>query len=408
MQRQQPSLPRLQKDTSVLITSGLNLIQQGISIFGEDLCLLVANRRFLSMFGLPKALMEPGARFSDIIKFLAENGEYGPVDDVESFVKSRVEQALAFEPHYLERKRSNGRWLSIEGGPLRQGGWIAVYTDITEIKRQEEMLRSRSDELSVELLDRSEELARTNRALEATINRLHETQQHLEAAEARIRLAAETTPAHIARLDRREIYTYSNQKLPLTAANGASDILGHTARDILGDTVYQEIKPALSSAFAGEPKVVEFGLPDEGRHIRAAFTPDTNSSDTVTGVYVLSMDTTLAQHAGSSRTTEHLARAHFGKWDVNFDLLELRSGENSVELSQSVATLLRIFMRSANKLLPREEIVKLTGRQSSDRALDVRISRLRQKLGDDAKAPKHVRTIYGAGYIFVGKVEWES
>lgn len=394
------------QDTSVLLRAGLNLIQQALTIYGRDLCLIVANRRFQAMFDLPDWLCEPGAKFSDTIRYLAARGDYGPVEDVEAFVDARVQQALAFEPHYVERERAGGRWISVEGGPLRQGGWVAVYTDITDIKRQENMLRARSDELSDALLDRSEELARTNRALEATINRLHETQRHLEAAEARVRLAAETTPAHIARLDLEERYTYSNQRLPLVAANGAKDVVGHTARDVLGAEVYGHISPALTSALEGEPKVVEFPDPADGRQIRAAFTPDTDASNAVTGVYVLSMEinSTQEKEASSSKATGSVAV--FEGWTADFQRLSLSHKTGASEpLGTSEAVLLRQFLSNAGRVIPRKD---LASAGMSDRALDIRISRLRQKLGDDPKAPGLIRTVYGAGYLFVPDVEWVS
>ncbi|MEO9574793.1 MAG: PAS-domain containing protein [Lentilitoribacter sp.] len=402
---QSPETLHRSRDTSVLLRSGLNMIQQALSIYSEDLRLIVANQRFRAMFGLPSHLCEPGAAFSETIRYLVDSGEYGDVGDKEDFITARVTQALTFEQHYVERKRANGRWLSVEGGPLRQGGWIAVYTDITEIKQHEDMLRARTDELSGRLLDRSEELARANRALEATINRLHETQQHLEAAEARVRLAAETTPAHIARLDLQERYTYTNRQLPVRPVNGADNIVGHTAHSVLGPEVYAEISPALRSAFGGKPKVVEFTVPQDGRHIRAAFTPDTNSAGAVTGAYVLSVDTTLSQASDPSPRRA----AQFGLWTVQFDRLDLmaQGSDTPVPLSVSEAALLRVFLTSANRLISRAEIFSAPGlHPTSARALDVRISRLRGKLGDDPKAPKHIRTIYGAGYIFVGDVSW--
>jgi len=396
------------RDTSVLLRSGLNLIQQALSIYSEDLRLIVANRQFRAMFDLPQHLAEPGASFSDTIRYLAERGEYGSVDDPEAFVEARIRQALAFEPHYVERKRQNGRWISIEGGPIRQGGWVAVYTDITDIKRQEEMLRSRSEDLSDKLLDRSEELARTNRALEATINQLHETQQHLEAAEARVRLAAETTPAHIARLNREEHYTYSNQKLPLSSANGTDDIVGHSAYEVLGPEIYKAIAPALHSALDGDPKVVEFTEPVDGRQIRAAFTPDTDSTNAVTGAYVLSMDVTLAEQTKPIPQSSPERIARFGEWTADFELLELRSASGgTARLSVAEAGLLKEFLDASNRLLKRKDLAT-SSKDTSDRALDVRVSRLRQKLGDDPKSPELIRTIYGAGYIFVGDVEWRA
>ena len=68
-----------------------------------------------------------------------------------------------------------------------------------------------------------------------------------------------------------------------------------------------------------------------------------------------------------------------------------------------------LFLTMPNRLLTREDIFKAPDiRLDSARALDVRVSRLRQKLGDDAKSPKLIRTIYGAGYIFVGEVDWQN
>ena len=45
-------------------------------------------------------------------------------------------------------------------------------------------------------------------------------------------------------------------------------------------------------------------------------------------------------------------------------------------------------------------------RSPFDRAIDVRISRLRQKLERDAKNPEIIKTVYGAGYIFAADIDW--
>ncbi|MEY8842314.1 PAS-domain containing protein, partial [Cribrihabitans sp. XS_ASV171] len=160
-----------------MTTAGLNLIGQALSIYDSDLRLAVSNSRFQEMFGLPDRLVEPGAEFSDTIRFLAESGEYEPEEDIEEIVRSRVEQALAFEPHYLERVRPNGQVISVEGAPLPQGGWVAVYTDITSTKRVEMLLRARSEELSDQLLTHAEQLSATNRELAATITALEEAKR---------------------------------------------------------------------------------------------------------------------------------------------------------------------------------------------------------------------------------------
>ena len=146
-----------------LTAAGLNLIQQALSIFDSDLRLALCNRRYQDMFGLPDWLTRPGVTFEDTIRYLVRQGEYGPVLDEAEAVRVRVETARAFQPHYMERKRANGRWISVEGAPLTQGGWVTVYTDITEIKVQEGLLRARSEELSEQVLANAERLAQANR-----------------------------------------------------------------------------------------------------------------------------------------------------------------------------------------------------------------------------------------------------
>ncbi len=279
-------------DIAALTQAGLNLIQQALSIYDSDLRLVAANRRFQELFDLPDAHVAPGAPFADTIRYLVEQGEYGPIDDAEAFIRARVDQALAFEPHYMERTRANGRVISVEGSPLPQGGWVAVYTDITGIKRQEALLRARSEELSEQVLAHTEELARANRALAATNAALEEASRQLAEMESRTRLTTEMMPAHIARLGPDLCYTFSNRKLGAVIAGRPANIVGLHARAALGEEAYARILPHLEAALRAEASVTEFTHEGSGRRIRVAFTPDQGADGTVRGVYVLSMDIT--------------------------------------------------------------------------------------------------------------------
>ncbi|MFA8387087.1 MAG: PAS-domain containing protein [Pelagibaca sp.] len=274
--------------TDALIQAGLNLIGQALSIYDSDLRLAACNARFAEMFDLPQALTRPGADFEDTIRHLVERGEYGEIDDVESFIAIRVEQASAFQPHYMERTRANGRTISVEGAPLPQGGWVTVYTDITAVKSQEQLLRTRSELLSEEVLARSEELAATNRKLAATVSALEEAQRELTEMEARTRLTTEMMPAHIAHVDSAGCYTFSNRRLSNVMPGRPSKIVGLHISEALGDDAYARVLPHLQMALAGDPSTFEFTDVHSSRRIRVAFTPDESEK----GVYILSMDVT--------------------------------------------------------------------------------------------------------------------
>jgi len=275
-----------------LTQAGLNLIPQAISIFDSNLRGVVINEPMRRMFNLPDHLAQPGIHFEDVIRFLTERGEYGEVDDIDAFIKARVQLARAFQPHYMERTRSNGRTITVEGTPLPEGGWVTVYTDITRLKQNDQMLRARSEELSEIVLARSEELAASNRELESTIAALEETKRQLTEIEARTRLTTEMMPAHIAHLDHDEVYTYSNRRLSSVLPGRPGNVVGMTFQDALGEGVYQRIKPRLDRAYRGEESVFEFTDTESARRIRLALTPDRDEDGDIRGIYILSMDIT--------------------------------------------------------------------------------------------------------------------
>ncbi len=279
-------------DIATLTQAGLNLIQQALSIYDRDLRLVVVNRRFQEMFELPDALVSPGSPFVDTIRYLVDRGEYGMVDDPDAFVQEKIDQALAFEPHYVERTRANGRVISVEGSPLPHGGWVAVYTDITGTKRQEALLRARSEELSEQVLSYTEELAQANRTLAATNAALEETSRQLGEMESRTRLTTEMMPAHIARLDPDLCYTFSNRKLGSVIPGRPDSIVGLHAHEALGAEAFGKILPFLEQALDGNSSVTEFNHHGSGHRIRVAFTPDKEAKGVVRGVYILSMDIT--------------------------------------------------------------------------------------------------------------------
>jgi DNA-binding response OmpR family regulator len=102
--------------------------------------------------------------------------------------------------------------------------------------------------------------------------------------------------------------------------------------------------------------------------------------------------------------------ARFNGWTAHFDsyTLEDESGAET-PFSHAEGEVLRLFLERPKRLISRammQEILGGAAGDSFDRAMDVRISRLRTKLREDPKNPRLIKTIYGAGYIFVGDVVW--
>jgi DNA-binding response OmpR family regulator len=65
---------------------------------------------------------------------------------------------------------------------------------------------------------------------------------------------------------------------------------------------------------------------------------------------------------------------------------------------------LLILAERTGRVLAREQLIELAGgdaTESFDRSVDVHVSRLRAKLGDDPRTPRFIRTVRGVGYLFV-------
>ena len=113
-----------------------------------------------------------------------------------------------------------------------------------------------------------------------------------------------------------------------------------------------------------------------------------------------------------SRPTETTSTtARFSGWTASFDryILEDGTGEQ-ITFSHAEGEVLRLFLESPKRLISRAHMQDMLGGgagDSFDRAMDVRVSRLRTKLKEDPKNPQLIKTIYGAGYIFLGDVEWQ-
>lgn len=102
--------------------------------------------------------------------------------------------------------------------------------------------------------------------------------------------------------------------------------------------------------------------------------------------------------------------AEFSGWTAYFDSYTLTdaAGETTA-FSHAEGEVLRLFLESPKRLVSRAQMQDALGGgagESFDRAMDVRISRLRTKLREDPKNPQLIKTIYGAGYIFLGDVVW--
>jgi DNA-binding response OmpR family regulator len=98
-------------------------------------------------------------------------------------------------------------------------------------------------------------------------------------------------------------------------------------------------------------------------------------------------------------------RLRVGDLEVNWTTRSVELRGETLPLTTGEFELLGLLVRNRGRVLTRERIMDQTRGvdwEAYDRSIDVLVSRLRQKLGDDPKQPAFIRTVRGAGYSFIG------
>ena len=96
----------------------------------------------------------------------------------------------------------------------------------------------------------------------------------------------------------------------------------------------------------------------------------------------------------------------FGRLEIDLGARQARIGGAACDLTGHQFDLLVVLAQSAGRVLSRDQIMDaLKGHpmEAFDRSIDVHVSRIRACIEDDAKAPKRVLTVRGAGYVFAKK-----
>jgi PAS domain S-box-containing protein len=274
-----------------MLIAGLNLLDQGVTVFDADLKLIVWNEPFLRLLDFPPDLAEVGVHFERFIRYNVERGEYGP-GDPEQQVAERVAAARDFRAHSTERQRPNGRILRMLGAPLPHQGFITLYSDITAQRAQELVIQRQNAELEERVRRRTEQLENANAGLLSLSAENERTAAALQRSEARIRLITDTIPALIGYFDSKHVYQYANKGYSDWFGVPEREIPGRPIPTVIGDDIYAIVRPHVDRALAGSTVTYEYAMERRGRmlHARSTLVPEIGPDGTVLGCFVFSYD----------------------------------------------------------------------------------------------------------------------
>jgi diguanylate cyclase (GGDEF)-like protein len=155
---------------NIRFDAAINNMLHGLAMFDTDKRMIVCNRQYAELYGLPPNLTRPGTSFWDV---LAHGEGTGMIATAEpEALLARLQEVIdAKRPLKQNVAMRNGRVIAVMHQPMKGGGWISTHEDVTEQHRSEEHIRhlARHDALT-DLPNRvlfREEMAR----LEARIGR---------------------------------------------------------------------------------------------------------------------------------------------------------------------------------------------------------------------------------------------
>ena len=118
----------------------------------------------------------------------------------------------------------------------------------------------------------------------------------------------------------------------------------------------------------------------------------------------------LRRSTGTSQgNNEKVQFLKFAGWTLDVTARHLLDPHGMVVLlSGAEYKMLKIFLEHPNRVLNRDQLLNMTqGRDADpfDRSIDIQISRIRQKLGEDARSPQIIKTVRNGGYVLAVTVE---
>ncbi|HWA48571.1 MAG TPA: PAS-domain containing protein [Dongiaceae bacterium] len=155
------------------LTDAIENINEAFVLIDAEDRYVIYNRHFLDMYPKSGRLVRPGAKFEDVLRCAAEQGEYPGIDtpeQIDAFVQHWVDFYARRQPYVGERQLADGRWVLVSHRPTSNGGYVSVRTDITAQKQREAELQSAKEDLEV----RSANLVALAEELDAARNAANE------------------------------------------------------------------------------------------------------------------------------------------------------------------------------------------------------------------------------------------
>ncbi|MBC7586435.1 MAG: PAS-domain containing protein, partial [Tardiphaga sp.] len=147
-----------------ILQTALDHVRQGIAVFNPDLQLIVSNRHFGDILGLPPPIVQIGIPLREIIEFIGLQGASAG-NHSEALTQARLLAYTTEGEPYLERLPDRQIVIEVRTNRMPDGGLVLTFSDVTPSFEAAEALERANATLEKRVRDRTEELTRLNTEL---------------------------------------------------------------------------------------------------------------------------------------------------------------------------------------------------------------------------------------------------
>ncbi|PKH89510.1 PAS domain-containing hybrid sensor histidine kinase/response regulator [Colwellia sp. Bg11-28] len=157
-----------------LLQSGVENIEQGISVIDADMRLVAWNQRYIQLLDYPEGFVCAGKPIEELLRYNIAKGIITGTgespsrhDEGEDLITRRIEHMRMGHNHYFQRSMPNGVVLEIRGQSMPGGGFVSTFSDITAHIEAEKALQKANESLERRVEERTQELRRAKAEAEA-------------------------------------------------------------------------------------------------------------------------------------------------------------------------------------------------------------------------------------------------
>jgi diguanylate cyclase (GGDEF)-like protein/PAS domain S-box-containing protein len=122
-------------ERNLILDTALNNMSQGLCMFDAQARLVICNRRYREMYGLPPDIATPGRPLRDLLEYRVALGTFsGHPGEYVAELQAAIARGQTTKT-LVESK--DGRIVAVVNQPMEGGGWVATHENITELRRAE-------------------------------------------------------------------------------------------------------------------------------------------------------------------------------------------------------------------------------------------------------------------------------